>query len=138
VEQRSQFRLLTERRFAPFFWTQFFGAFNDNLVKNALVVLVTYQTARFAGESSLFRGKESGVLVNLAAGLFILPFVLISATAGQLADKYDRSRLIRALKALEVLVMALAAVGFLTANLGLLLVALFVQVAARRRRMLPV
>jgi 1-acyl-sn-glycerol-3-phosphate acyltransferase len=125
VEQRSQFRLLTERRFAPFFWTQFFGAFNDNLVKNALVVLVTYQTARFAGESSLFRGMESGVLVNLAAGLFILPFVLISATAGQLADKYDRSRLIRALKALEVLVMALAAVGFLTANLGLLLVALF-------------
>jgi 1-acyl-sn-glycerol-3-phosphate acyltransferase len=121
---RSQFALLTERRFAPFFWTQFFGAFNNNLLKNALIVLVTYQTARFAGESSLFRGTESGVLVNLAAGLFILPFVLLSATAGQIADKYDKSRLIRGIKGLEIVVMAFAALGFVTANLGLLLAAL--------------
>ena len=121
---RSQFALLTERRFAPFFWTQFFGAFNNNLLKNALIVLVTYQTARFAGESALFRGTESGVLVNLAAGLFILPFVLLSATAGQIADKYDKSRLIRGIKGLEIVVMAFAALGFVTANLGLLLAAL--------------
>jgi len=121
---RSQFALLTERRFAPFFWTQFFGAFNNNLLKNALIVLVTYQTARFAGESSTFHGMESGVLVNLAAGLFILPFVLLSATAGQIADKYDKSRLIRGIKGLEIVVMALAALGFVSANLGLLLAAL--------------
>jgi len=120
----SQFTLLAQRRFAPFFWTQFFGAFNNNLLKNALIVLVTYQTARFAGESSAFHGMESGVLVNLAAGLFILPFVLLSATAGQIADKYDKSRLIRGIKGLEIVVMALAALGFVTANLGLLLAAL--------------
>ena len=95
---RSQFALLAERLFAPFFWTQFFGAFNNNLLKNALIVMLTYQTARFAGESSAFSGLESGVLVNLAAGLFILPFVLFSATAGQIADKYDKSSLIRAAK----------------------------------------
>jgi 1-acyl-sn-glycerol-3-phosphate acyltransferase len=124
-KSRSQFALLTERRFAPFFWTQFFGAFNNNLLKNALIVLVTYQTARFAGESSSFHGMESGVLVNLAAGLFIVPFVLLSATAGQIADKYDKSRLIRGIKGLEIVVMGFAALGFVTANLGLLLTALF-------------
>jgi len=124
-ESRSQFALLTERRFAPFFWTQFFGAFNSNLLKNALIVLVTYQTARFAGQHSAFHGVESGVLVNLAAGLFILPFVLLSATAGQIADKYDKSRLIRGIKGLEILVMSLAALGFVTASLSLLLAALF-------------
>ena len=122
---RSQFALLAERRFAPFFWTQFFGAFNNNLLKNALVVMLTYQTARFAGEGSAFSGLESGVLVNLAAGLFILPFVLFSATAGQIADKYDKSSLIRAAKGFEILVMALAGLGFVTASLGLLLTALF-------------
>jgi len=126
-KSRSQFALLTERRFAPFFWTQFFGAFNNNLLKNAMIVLVTFQTARFAGQSAIFRGMDSGVLVNLAAGLFILPFVLLSATAGQLADKYDKSRLIRGVKILEVVVMGLAAVGFATANLGLLLTALFLS-----------
>lgn len=95
----SQFALLTQQRFAPFFWTQFFGAFNNNLFKNALIVLVTYHAARYAGEGSPFAGVESGVLVNLAAGLFILPFVLFSATAGQIADKYDQAALIRAIKA---------------------------------------
>src|SRR5213592_3722540 len=87
--------------------------------------MLTYQTARFAGESSAFSGLESGVLVNLAAGLFILPFVLFSATAGQIADKYDKSSLIRAAKGFEILVMALAGLGFVTASLGLLLTALF-------------
>jgi len=123
----SQFALLTQQRFAPFFWTQFFGAFNNNLFKNALIVLVTYHAARYAGEGSPFAGVESGVLVNLAAGLFILPFVLFSATAGQIADKYDQAALIRAIKAFEIAVMALAAWGLVAGNLALLLGALFLS-----------
>ena len=122
---QNQFALLKQRRFAPFFWTQFFSAFSDNLFKNALVVLVTYQAARFAREGSALSGVESGVLVNLAAALFILPFVLFSATGGQLADKYEKASLIRYLKAFEVLIMALAGWGFVAADLGLLLLALF-------------
>ena len=123
----SQFALLAQQRFAPFFWTQFFGAFNNNLFKNALIVLVTYHAARYAGQGSLFAGVESGVLVNLAAGLFILPFVLFSATAGQIADKYDQAALIRAIKAFEIAVMALAAWGLVAGNLALLLGALFLS-----------
>jgi 1-acyl-sn-glycerol-3-phosphate acyltransferase len=121
----NQFSLLRQRRFAPFFWTQFFSAFSDNLFKNALIVLVTYQAARFAAGGSAFSGIESGVLVNLAAALFILPFVLFSATGGQLADKYEKASLIRYLKAFEVLIMALAGWGLVAADLGLLLAALF-------------
>lgn len=121
----SQFALLGERRFAPFFWTQFLGAFNDNVLKNALVVLVTYQAARFVGERSVFAGVESGVLVNLAAGLFILPFFLFSATAGQIADKYEKAALIRITKGLEIVIMAIAAWGFVVGSLGLLLATLF-------------
>ena len=116
----SQFRLLRERRFLPFFLTQFLGAFNDNVYKNALVVLITFQAARLGADSP-------GVLVNLAAGVFILPFFLFSATAGQLADKYEKSRLIRATKLLEIAVMALAAVGFARMSLPLLLVVLFLM-----------
>jgi 1-acyl-sn-glycerol-3-phosphate acyltransferase len=123
----GQFALLTQQRFAPFFWTQFFGAFNNNLFKNALIVLITYHAARYAGEGSRFAGVESGVLVNLAAGLFILPFVLFSATAGQIADKYDQAALIRAIKGFEIAVMALAAWGLVAGNLGLLLGALFLS-----------
>ena len=122
---RSQFALMAERRFAPYFWTQFFGSFNSNLLKNALIVLVTYHAARFAGEGSVFAGMQSGVLVNLAAGLFVVPFILFSASAGQIADKYDKAALMRLIKACEVAIMALAALGFVTANLGFLLAALF-------------
>jgi len=127
MSDKSQFRLLGERRFGPFFWTQFFGAFNDNVLKNALLILVTYQAARFAAEGSMFAGMQSGVLVNLAAGLFILPFFLFSATAGQLADKVEKSGLIRLTKALEIGIMALAAWGFVTGSLGLLLAVLFLM-----------
>ncbi|HEX6691486.1 MAG TPA: MFS transporter [Burkholderiales bacterium] len=116
---------MAERRFAPYFWTQFFGSFNSNLLKNALIVLMTYHAARFAAEGSMFAGMQPGVLVNFAAGLFVLPFILFSATAGQVADKYDKAALMRLIKACEVAVMALAAWGFLTANLGLLFAALF-------------
>lgn len=84
----SQFSLLGKRRFGPFFITQFLGAFNDNLFKNALVVLLTFQTAQW---SSL----QPELLANLAAGIFMLPFFLFSATAGQLADKFDKARIAR-------------------------------------------
>jgi hypothetical protein len=116
----SQFRLLRERRFLPFFLTQFLGAFNDNLYKNALVVLITFQATRYTTLSP-------GVLVNLAAGVFILPFFLFSATAGQFADKFEKSRLIRFTKQLEVVVMGLAAAAFALDSLVLMLVALFLM-----------
>ena len=96
----SQFSLLKTRRFSPFFVTQFLGAFNDNLFKNALIVLLTFQTAQWTR-------LQPALLVNLAAGIFILPFFLFSATAGQLADKYDKAVLSRWVKGLEIVIMAL-------------------------------
>ena len=116
----SQFRLLEERRFLPFFLTQFLGAFNDNFYKNALVVLVTFQAARLTELSP-------GVLVNVAAGLFILPFFLFSATAGQFADKFEKSRLIRFTKLLEIGIMVLASVAFALSSLPLMLSTLFLM-----------
>ncbi|WP_372964866.1 MFS transporter [Marinobacter sp.] len=104
MEDHSQFRLLSERRFAPFFVTQFTGAFNDNLFKNALLLLVTYNAG------GLF-GLSSSVVVNMAAMLFILPFFLFSAIAGQIADRYEKSSVIRWIKFAEVLIMAVAAAG---------------------------
>ena len=118
MSESGQFSLLRQRRFAPFFLTQFLGAFNDNLFKNALVVLLTFKAAgwtRLAPE----------LLANLAAGLFILPFFLFSATAGQLADKYDKAALTRWVKVLEMLIMGVAIVGFIVHSLPLLLLALF-------------
>ncbi|AYH41997.1 MFS transporter [Azoarcus sp. DN11] len=116
----SQFQLMRERRFLPFFLTQFLGAFNDNLYKNALVVLITFQAARFTT-------LAPGILVNLAAGLFILPFFLLSATSGQLADKFEKTRLIRFVKRFEIAIMALAAVAFALDSLALLFAALFLM-----------
>jgi 1-acyl-sn-glycerol-3-phosphate acyltransferase len=116
--ERSQFKLLAERRFGPFFGVQFLGAMNDNVFKQALVILLAYQTASFTTMSS-------DTLQNLAQALFILPFFLFSATAGQLADKVEKSRLITITVAIELLVMALGAVGFFLHNLWLLLVSLF-------------
>lgn len=110
--------LLATRRFAPFFVTQFLGAFNDNVYKNALVVLLTFQAAQWTT-------LPPEVLTNLAAGLFILPFFLFSATAGQLADKYDKAWVARLVKILEMLIMALAALGFMMHSLAVLLGALF-------------
>ena len=117
-EERSQFRLLGERRFGPFFSVQFLGAMNDNVFKQALVILLAYQTASFTTMSS-------DTLQNLAQALFILPFFLFSATAGQIADKYEKSRLITITVAIELVVMAFGAVGFFTHSLWLLLTALF-------------
>jgi 1-acyl-sn-glycerol-3-phosphate acyltransferase len=118
MKEGSQFRLLLERRFGPFFAVQFLGALNDNVFKQALVILLAYQTASFTTLSS-------DVLQNLAQALFILPFFLFSATAGQLADKFEKSRLITVTVAIELAVMGLGAVGFLTHSLALLLAALF-------------
>jgi MFS family permease len=110
MAEQSQFVLLKQRRFGPFFLTQFLGAFNDNVFKNALVILIAYQSAT-AGMA------DSNTWINISAGLFILPFFLFSATSGQLADKYEKSTLIRRVKLLEILIMAAAAVGFCLGNL---------------------
>ena len=111
--------LLRQRRFAPFFWTQFAGAANDNLFKFAFTVMVTYQLqVRWLPPA----------LANLVIGaLFILPFLLFSATSGQLADKYDKRDLIRFVKWLEVGIMGLAAVGFFGADVPILLACTFLM-----------
>ncbi len=114
----GQFGLLKQKRFAPFFATQFLGAFNDNLFKNALVVLLTFQAARWTT-------LRPELLANLAAGIFILPFFLFSATAGQLADKYDKAMLARLVKVLEMSIMGVAAAGFFLTSLPVLMGALF-------------
>jgi 1-acyl-sn-glycerol-3-phosphate acyltransferase len=118
LSERSQFRLLAERRFGPFFGVQFLGAMNDNVFKQALVILLAFQTASFTAMSS-------DTLQNVAQALFILPYFLFSATAGQLADKYEKSRLITVTVAMELGVMLLGAAGFLMTSLPLLLAALF-------------
>lgn len=112
----SQFALLAQRRFAPFFGAQFLGAFNDNLFKTALVTVITY-------DALAWTTLPVGLLNNLIAGLFILPFLVMSATAGQIADKFEKSRLVRMIKLLEVAIMALAAIGWLTHTLWLLVLA---------------
>ena len=110
----NQFALLRQRRFAPFFWTQFLGAGNDNLFKFAFTVLVTYQL-----QVSWLPPALAGLVIG---ALFILPFVLLSATSGQLADKFEKGALIRVVKTLEIVIMALAAFGFWAQQVPLLLV----------------
>ncbi|SDI73018.1 MFS transporter [Propionivibrio dicarboxylicus] len=117
-EQGGLLHLLSVRRFAPFFVTQFLGAFNDNVFKNALVVLLTFQAAQWTS-------LPPEILTNLAAGVFILPFFLFSATAGQIADKFDKAGLARLVKLLEMAIMGFAAAGFHFHDLSILLVALF-------------
>ncbi|MGS0998974.1 MFS transporter [Rhodanobacter sp. UC4451_H18] len=115
----SQFGLLGKRRFAPFFWTQALGAFNDNAFRNALVMLVAFQMG--------LDDRTVGIYTNLAPALFIIPFFLFSATAGQLAEKYEKSRIIRYVKLFEIAAMTLAAYGFYTHHTSLLLVVLFMM-----------
>ncbi|MEO6748674.1 MAG: MFS transporter [Casimicrobiaceae bacterium] len=114
---RNQFALLRERRFAPFFWTQFLAAGNDNVYKNALVIFVAYRAASLTS-------LDANTLVNVAAAVFILPFVLLSATAGQLADKFEKSRMIRLIKMFEIGIMAIGFAGFWRQSLPLLFTAL--------------
>lgn len=121
MAEHSQFRLLSERRFLPFFLTQFLGAFNDNFFKNALLLIVTYSIA------GGLMGFSTDVVVNLAAGLFILPFVVFSGIAGQVADKYDKALVIRRVKFAEILIMLAAAVGLWFGWYVVLLVLLFLM-----------
>jgi 1-acyl-sn-glycerol-3-phosphate acyltransferase len=120
VSDSSQFSLLGQRRFAPFFVTQFFGALNDNIFRNGIIILVTFQGIMVAG-------MDYSMLANMAGALFIVPFFLLSATAGQLADKYEKSMLMRRIKLLEILLMSIAAVAFHMQSYGLLLLVLFLM-----------
>ncbi|KFN49208.1 MFS transporter [Arenimonas composti] len=113
---QNQFDLLRQRRFLPYFATQALGAFNDNVYRQAIIGLLFYLHAS-AAEKTLY--------ANLAPALFILPYFLFSATAGQIAERLDKARLIRITTAMEIAVMSVAAVGFVTASLPVLLVALF-------------
>ncbi len=115
----NQFALLGQRRFAPFFWVQFLGAGNDNLFKFAFTVLVTYQL-----QVSWLPASMAGLVIG---ALFILPFLLFSATSGQLADKYDKATLIRFVKTLEIAIMALAGLGFMQRNVPVLLACVFLM-----------
>ena len=115
----NQFELLGLRRFAPFFATQALGAFNDNAFRNALVVLVGFHMG--LDESAV------GFYSNIAPALFILPFFLFSATAGQLAEKFEKTRIIRFVKLFEIAAMALASIAFYRHDLWLMLTVLFLM-----------
>ncbi|MAU40558.1 MAG: MFS transporter [Kordiimonas sp.] len=117
---KNQYHLLATKRFLPLFLTQFLGAFNDNIFKNALVIMITI---RLGGLTN----SPAPLLITLAAGLFILPFFLFSSTAGQWADKYDKSMLIRHIKTAEIIIMAIGMVGFITINIPLLMGVLFLM-----------
>lgn len=117
MSEKSQFQLLKERRFLPFFLTQFFGAFNDNVFKNALVIMIAFKVA----------DDQVDILTNLAFGLFILPFFLFSAFGGQVADKFEKSVLIRRVKIGEICIMLLASLGFYLNSIPLLIFVLFLM-----------
>jgi MFS family permease len=118
-EHPNQFALLGQRRFGPFFWVQFLGAGNDNLFKFAFTVLVTFRL-----KVDWLSAQQAGLVIG---ALFTLPFLLFSATSGQLADKYDKAVLIRFIKSLEIAIMALAGWGFMTNNVVLLLACVFLM-----------
>src|SRR5262245_27962176 len=115
----TQLALLRGERFAPLFWTQFLGALNDKLFKNALVILLA-----FGGTSTLV---STDTLINLAGGIFILPFFLLSPTSGQLAARFEKTRIIRAVKLLEIAIMCVGAIGFHVRRVAVLLAALFLM-----------
>ncbi|WP_322880342.1 MFS transporter [Pandoraea sputorum] len=115
-----QSRLLKERRFAPFFWTQFLGAMNDNVFKIAFTSLVTYH-------ASLFQDVDGKTAAFLISAIFIAPFLLFSATSGQIADKWDKARLIRFVKTLEIAIMVVGAAGFVWTSAPMLYVCTFLM-----------
>ena len=117
-EHKSLFGLFNTRRFLPFFLTQFSGALNDNLFKNALLVV-------FVSSAATQDLGNSNTLVNIAAGLFILPFFLFSPLAGQLADKYDKARIIRYVKTIEIIIMVVAAIAWWSHQWWVLMALLF-------------
>ena len=115
---RGHWILLAKRRFGPLFVTQFLGALNDNLVKNALILLFTMQLMTLSG-------LTSSALVNVCAGLFVLPFFIFSAHAGQIADKYEKSMLTRYIKSIEILIILCIGIAFYYQNVIYSLLALF-------------
>ena len=115
MAEHNQFELLKERRFLPYFLTQFAGAFNDNLFKSALVILIAFSAA------------NADLLINICAGLFILPFFLFSAIAGQIAERFEKSRLIRAVKLAEIGIMAAAALAFAVGQIWAMVALLFLM-----------
>lgn len=116
----NPFSLMRQQRFGPFFWTQGLGAFNDNVFKTALITQVAFNTASLTA-------LDGAMLATLLPGLFILPFFLFSASAGQLADKYEKSQIIRLVKLLEICIMLFASIGFLSRSLLMLALALFLM-----------
>ena len=120
MSDSSQFRLLRERRFAPFFTTQFLGAFNDNVFRNGLIIVITFQGVKVFG-------LNASQLANIAGAIFMLPFFLFSATAGQLADKYEKSALMRIIKIVEIALMLLAALAFMSGEYTILFLVLFLM-----------
>lgn len=119
MSQQSQWKLLSKSHFAPLFWTQFLGAFNDNLYKNALLMLLGFNAAL------LPQNMSSSMAVNICAGLFILPFFLFSAWAGELADKNEKSQMIRWLKVWEIMIIGIGIGGLFFQNVYLMWGALF-------------
>lgn len=111
------FQLLSIKRFAPLFFVQFLGAFSDNVFKSALLILITYKF-------SAYLGVEASILNMAAAGIFILPFFLFSALGGMLADKYSKHKLIRAVKAFEMVILSIASYAFIQNHIWLLFVCL--------------
>ena len=120
MSESSQFILLVQRRFLPFFMTQFLGALNDNVFRNGLIILVTFQGIKVAG-------LDEGAFANVAVALFMLPYFMFSALAGQIADKYDKSLLFRRIKLLELGLMIVAAIAFLTQSYVIVLFILFMM-----------
>ncbi|GAA3942589.1 MFS transporter [Litoribacillus peritrichatus] len=124
MSQHSQFELLKTKRFLPYFLTQALGAFNDNVYKNALLLFVAFGTFASMGDASE-GGLDKNLINNLAAGLFILPFFIFSPLAGQLADKYEKSQLIRKIKLFEIVVMGLACVAIWSESIWGMILLLF-------------
>ncbi|MBP4049934.1 MFS transporter [Chromobacterium violaceum] len=117
---KADFSFFATRRFLPLFGTQFLGAFNDNMLKTAIVVLISFHGLEMMG-------MPPQQLVNLAAGIFILPFFLFSASAGKLTERYDKARIARMIKLAEILIMLVAGAGFLLKSAAILLSALFLM-----------
>ena len=114
MKPNSQFSLLSQRRFAPFFWTQFLGALNDNIFKTALLTILTF-------DAMSWTTLDVSKLNQIIPGLFILPFLLFSANAGQIADKIEKGRLARSVKLLEIFIMCVAAIGWYNQSLWILI-----------------
>lgn len=116
VLQNKKRAMLLKRNFLPLFVVQFLGAMNDNILKNAILVMVTF---------GIIGSDNAGLLINLAAGLFILPFLLFGAWAGIIAEKHDKATLSRRLKILELAIAVVACVGLFLHSASVLLIALF-------------